>query len=41
MYKGETTNESTGMNDKVDISNKLVVFEVAFNNKVKTLQPIS
>ena len=25
MYKGETTNESTGMNDKVDISNKLVV----------------
>ena len=41
MYKGETTNESTGMNDKVDISKKLVVFEVAFNNKVNTLQPTS
>ena len=39
--KGRDNERINGMNDKVDISNKLVVFEVAFTNKVKTLQPTS
>ena len=41
MYKAENE-RINGMNDKVDISIiKLNVLEVAFYNKVNTLQPTS